>query len=295
MKKLRDWGIKHLKDLEIGNYMINFSGYSIVYSADDHTHLLIFDNEIHIEPETFYFIPPNSSLQVIGKPESAMLLWFTVDLFVDRLEFLTHIKSGIFFRNTLGFGMKNTFMPHNSILKYYYLPTQKGQINKLFARNLLSNFLEFLLIRTLLEIDPKMEGFRNDTYEKEIANKLILVLHQETNFSFKMEYYANKLNITKRTLDNAIKSVYGCTTKRFVNAKAVQRAKKLLRGTDIPIKIISMNIGFSEESNFSNFFKKNTGSSPRQYREQALNQATDLKAQDVKASDLLNPIQKQPL
>lgn len=268
--KLKDWGIKLLKDIHDGDRTINFSGYCILYSATDRTHLLIFDNEVHLEPETFYFVPPNSPVHFIGKSENALLIWFTVDLFTDRIEFLTHIKDGIFFRKHLGFGMKNNFMPYDDILKHYYLPLLKGEVKNIFAKNLLINFLEFIMIRALLEIDPKMEDFRKYSYEKEISNKFVLLLHQETTFNFKMEYYANKLNITKRTLDNAIKTTYGCTTKRFVIRKALETAKRLLRGTEIPIKIISQDLGFSEESNFSNFFKKHTGSSPREYRNKSI-------------------------
>ena len=93
--------------------------------------------------------------------------------------------------------------------------------------------------------------------------------------------YAEKLDLSERSLDNAIKKVYGCTTKRFINAKVIQRTKKLLQGTDVPIKNISIDIGFSEESNFSNFFKKHTGTSPRKYREQSLLRNSDLKTTKI--------------
>lgn len=275
MNDLKVWGIKPLYDLYIEQRIFKSNGYSILYSATEPLHLLIYDNEIHLEPETFYFIPPNSPLQLLANSKTAQLIWFTIDLFVDRLEFLTHIKQGIFFRNPVGFGVKNTFMKYDDIIKHYYSPLQNSELNRLFSRNLLINFLEFILIRTLLEVDPKMEDFRQDSYEKKIVGKFIHLLEQENTFNFKMEYYSSKLNVTKRTLDNAVNKIYGCTTKRFVIAKAVERAKKLLLGTGEPIKTISLDLGFSEESNFSNFFKKHTGNSPREYREQALMKISD--------------------
>ncbi|MCQ4036119.1 helix-turn-helix domain-containing protein [Kaistella montana] len=281
MKKYRDWGVSYLKDLEICDDTVSFPSFSILYTATDHTHILIFDNEIHIEPESFYFIPSNSPIQVIGKPKNAVIVWFTIDFFVDHLEFLKYLKTEIFSKNPLGIKIKNTFLEQRYIIRHYYLPTQKEGINKLFSRNILRNLLEFVLIRTLLELNPKMEGYRKDSYEKEVANDLVFILDEEATFKFNVEYYADKLNITKRTLDNAIKSIYGCTTKRFINAKAIQRAKKLLQGTDVPIKNISIDIGFSEESNFSNFFKKHTGTSPRKYREQSLLRNSDLKTTKI--------------
>ncbi|ACU08626.1 hypothetical protein FIC_02190 [Flavobacteriaceae bacterium 3519-10] len=277
MMRLRDWGLSPLAEVHDEEKTINFSGYSILYSATEHIHLVIFDNEVYLKPETFYFIPPNSKIQLFGESRLAILIWFKVDLFVDRLEFLNHIKKGIFFRNPLGWAVPNNFMPFESIMKYYYLPTQEKLINKLFAKNLLINFLEFILIRTLMEHDPKMEDYRKDSVEKEIANNFVFILQKESTFNFTMEYYADKLNITKRTLDNAVQTMYGCTAKRFVIAKALEKAKKLLRGTEIPIKNISQDLGFSEESNFSNFFKKHTNSSPREFRDHAISQIPTLR------------------
>lgn len=277
MMKFRDWGLSPLAEVHDEEKRINFSGYSILYSATEHIHLVIFDDEVHLKPETFYFIPPNSKIQLFGESRLAILIWFKVDLFVDRLEFLNHIKKGIFFRNPLGWPVANNFMPFESIMKYYYLPTQEKLINKLFAKNLLINFLEFILIRTLMEHDPKMEDYRKDSVEKEIANNFVFLLQKESTFNFTMEYYADKLHITKRTLDNAVQTMYGCTAKRFVIAKALEKAKKLLRGTEIPIKNISQDLGFSEESNFSNFFKKHTNSSPREFRDHAICQIATLR------------------
>lgn len=276
LKTLRDWGLNTLANLQTDDLMIQYSGYSIMYSATETVHLLIFDNEVHLTPETFYFIPPNSSVQLLHRTEKALLIWFTVDLFIDRLEFLNHIKKGIFFRDPLGLAAPNDFMPYNSIIKYFYLPTQQRVLNRLFAKNLLINFVEFILIRTLMDHDPKMEDYRKDSYEKEIANKFIFLFQKESTFSFTAEHYAEQLGVTKRTLDKAIQTMYGCSTKRFIIAKALEKAKKLLRGTEIPIKTISQDLGFSEESNFSNFFKKHTGSSPRDFREHALSQVPNL-------------------
>lgn len=277
MKTLRDWGLSTLTDIQDEDKMINFSGYSILYSATENVHLLIYDNEVHLPPETFYFIPPKSPVQYLGETKRALLIWFKVDLFVDRLEFLQHIKRGIFFRDPLGMAVENNFMSYISIMKYYYLPTQEGLMNIIFAKNLLVNFLEFILIRTLMVHDPKLDEYRKDSYEKEIANEFVYLLQKETTFSLTMEHYAAQLNITKRTLDNAVQAMYGCTAKRFITAKALEKAKKLLRGTETPIKIISQELGFSEESNFSNFFRKHTDSSPSEFRDHAVSQIPNLR------------------
>ncbi len=277
MNTLRDWGISQLRDVQNEQNQIMYSGYCILYTTTDHIHLRICDEELHLKPETFFFIPPNCAVSLLGESSNAILIWFKIDLFVDRLEFLSHIKRGIFFKNSSGFQVENTFMPYHLIVKHYYLPSQNGIINKLFAKNLLINFIEFILLRTLLEHDPKLHEYRQNSYEKEIANRFVFLIHHEPTVNFRIDHYADQLNITKRTLDNAIQTMYGCSTKRFIIAKALEKTKKLLRGTEIPIKNISQEVGFSEESNFSNFFKKHTGHSPREYREHAAGNIPNLR------------------
>src|SRR5690606_17146794 len=82
-----------------------------------------------------------------------------------------------------------------------------------------------------------------------------------------VEEYAEQLNLTKRSLDRAVLTVYGFSAKKFIDAKITDLAKIRLRGSSDPVKNISHDLGFSQESNFTIFFKKHTGLTPVQYRE----------------------------
>lgn len=275
--KMRDWGVAQIKELRTIYEKLISSHYSIIYSGKEEFFLKIGEHEEKITEENFYFIAPNSKVTILGAAETAILIWFRADLFVDRLEFLKLIKKGLLFKQSNGLLIKNNFMPYECMLKSYYEPAQNKRLNKMIAKNLFINFLEFVLIRAQLEYDAVLEEMRNNTYEKELINRFVMILQKEGVTKLKIHYYADQLGVTKRTLDNAMQEIYGCSTKKFLTAKIVEKAKKILKATDVPIKLISLESGFSEESNFSNFFKKNTGYSPRKYRQKAIVEIPSLK------------------
>ena len=78
--------------------------------------------------------------------------------------------------------------------------------------------------------------------------------------------YANFLNITPDHLNRTIKSLIGKTAKEYIQTRISIAAKRLLYFTDLSTKEIGYQLGFSEASNFSSFFKKCTNLSPSEFR-----------------------------
>ncbi|MBW8360840.1 MAG: helix-turn-helix transcriptional regulator [Kaistella sp.] len=265
-KTLRDWAIYRLNDFHTFHHQIDYAGYSILYTAIDEVKIHLNEHEIFIPAETFYFIPPKSKFHISENHENAIVLWFQIEVFVHRLEFLYQIEKGMFFKDPKGLAVSNTFMPYQEIVNNYYLPIEGKDINKLLKKHMLTNFIEFILIRSLIDRDPTLEHSTKNSYEKEIADRFVAILDEEDTYNFTVMYYADKLHITKRTLDSAIQTIFGCSTKKYITGQALEKAKVLLRGTSLPVKNISQDIGFSEESNFHNFFKKHSGVTPKEFR-----------------------------
>lgn len=82
--------------------------------------------------------------------------------------------------------------------------------------------------------------------------------------------YANRLNIHVNHLNRALKETVKQSTSDIIEERVVKEAKTLLRHTHWNISQIAYCLDFDEVSNFSNFFKKNTGLSPTRFRKESI-------------------------
>ncbi len=81
-----------------------------------------------------------------------------------------------------------------------------------------------------------------------------------------VQQYAEALHVTPDHLNRTVKLLIGNTAKEYVQSRIIIAAKRMLFFSDQTNKEIAYTLGFSDPSNFSNFFKKLTGIPPSQFR-----------------------------
>ena len=85
--------------------------------------------------------------------------------------------------------------------------------------------------------------------------------------SKKVQYYASKLAVSSKTLNNIVNDVINESAKAFIDERTIMRIKRLLITTDDSIKEIAYTAGFTDPTNFFKYFKKFTGNSPEVFRQ----------------------------
>ena len=80
--------------------------------------------------------------------------------------------------------------------------------------------------------------------------------------------YAGHLSITPDHLNRTIRTLTGKTAKEYLQSRITIEAKRLLYFTDLSVKEIAFELGFSEVSNFSSFFRNCTDYTPTDFRNQ---------------------------
>ncbi|MCB0602560.1 MAG: helix-turn-helix transcriptional regulator [Saprospiraceae bacterium] len=78
--------------------------------------------------------------------------------------------------------------------------------------------------------------------------------------------YADRLSVHVNHLNKVLKEQTGKTTTDLIRSRMIQEAKILLRQTDWTISEIAYSLGFEEVAHFSNYFKKQTASTPLAFR-----------------------------
>ncbi|UFH35009.1 AraC family transcriptional regulator [Flavobacterium acetivorans] len=105
----------------------------------------------------------------------------------------------------------------------------------------------------------------------EYLKELIVLINENFQKEHQASFYANKLNISVKTLSKATTKHYQKTISGLLHEKLILKSKWELLHTNTPIKAIANNMGFRDEYYFSRFFKKHIGLSPKHFREEEWN------------------------
>ena len=103
---------------------------------------------------------------------------------------------------------------------------------------------------------------RADSIMKEFTGLLVEHIMKETG----VEFYAEKLCISKQYLSLIVKQKTRVTVGTIISAMRAETAARLLRDPELTIQQIAEMMSFADQSSFGKFFKKQTRMSPGQYR-----------------------------
>nr|MCR4871327.1 AraC family transcriptional regulator [Atopobiaceae bacterium] len=77
---------------------------------------------------------------------------------------------------------------------------------------------------------------------------------------------AANVGLSPEYLSVKFKRETGMTTSRYISKMHVDEAKALLRFTNLSIGEIAAQLAYSSQSHFQSAFKRETGTTPQQYR-----------------------------
>jgi AraC family transcriptional regulator, transcriptional activator of pobA len=80
-------------------------------------------------------------------------------------------------------------------------------------------------------------------------------------------FYAEKLGMTVDRLNDHVKRATGVTAGHLIRQRLLTEAKRQLVFTTQPIQDIAEELAFSDPSHFARFFRKQTGTTPHEFRE----------------------------
>ena len=82
-----------------------------------------------------------------------------------------------------------------------------------------------------------------------------------------LEFYAEKLGMTADRLNDHVKRLTGVTAGHLIRQRVLTEAKRQLVFTTQPIHEIAEELAFADPSHFARFFRKQTGTTPHEFRD----------------------------
>ena len=84
---------------------------------------------------------------------------------------------------------------------------------------------------------------------------------------FSVDDVAAACNLSTSRLAHLFKDHMGVSPKSWSNNLRLQQARRLLLGNSDSINYIARQVGYEDSSQFTKYFKRNLGCSPREFRQ----------------------------
>ncbi len=109
----------------------------------------------------------------------------------------------------------------------------------------------------------------NNAASKDILHgvtEAIRIIHSELQRPLHVADVAARVNFSRSYFSTSFKRITGLSFNAFLRKERVERAKKYLASTDVPVQIVAEETGYPDEKYFFRVFKNETGIQPGQYR-----------------------------
>lgn len=132
------------------------------------------------------------------------------------------------------------------------------------VRHLLSAL--FIMIESeRIKSAPDQDSIAN-TQNTTLQN-FLKILEENYRRPVGVEFYAEKLFMSARNLNLVCKNILHQTVSEIIETRKLTEAKNQLTHSDKNISEIGFELGYNEKAYFTNVFKKRTGQTPSEFRE----------------------------
>ena len=215
------------------------------------------------------FVSPNKKLEITSKDFEGYAFAFTSEFF-ERSDFESSLlNSTVFFDGQDEPFMSSIPFSADYFHKFYIKRLiYSADTDKHLFLSIAHNTIESLILEGMRHSKEKEKTVKKEQHHPEqiTYNKFQILLQKHYKTEKKVFFYADALNMTPRSLNKATFLITQKHAKDIIIDKIIKESKRLIKYTNETIHNISVQMGFSDEGNFSSFFKKHAGQTPHEYK-----------------------------
>lgn len=135
------------------------------------------------------------------------------------------------------------------------------------------NVVSHLLIALILTIESERNKIKTGegdwaSNQNTTIRSFLKILEENYQRPLGVEFYADKLFMSTRNLNLICKNILDQTVTEIIETRRLIEAKNQLTHSDKHISEIGFNLGYNDKAYFTNVFKKRTGKTPSEFREE---------------------------
>ena len=122
-----------------------------------------------------------------------------------------------------------------------------------------------MLVRAvaLLEAGQKETRHRPSGLAPWQAQRIIRLVQEGIGRAVSVEEMADAVRLSRSHFSRAFKTTFGIAPQKYVTARRIERAQKLMSDGENSLSQIAIECGFCDQAHFSRMFRQVTGQSPR--------------------------------
>lgn len=118
-----------------------------------------------------------------------------------------------------------------------------------------------------LHLQTKQQTMKQLSHGEQIMQQFLNLVSEYGAKERHVAFYAERLLITPNHLSSIVRQQSGQTVMQWLNERTILQAKVLLKYSNLSCSAIAFELGFSEATLFSRFFRRETNLTPKEYKE----------------------------
>ncbi len=146
--------------------------------------------------------------------------------------------------------------------KYFEAAVEIVKSTPAFCAEML-NAYAMLILATLL---PLFEYKNSKRLQKDISADIFIYCNKNFCEDVSLDKISCELNISKTHIMRLFRERFHTSFRAYINQLRIDKAKKLLRTTDLSVTEVSISVGYNTIRSFNRAFNELCHTSPREYR-----------------------------